>query len=191
VSIIDRLRASALSRSKAYDRERHSNRATPLVTLLDDAADEIGRLQGRLDAASARASDADGESAVMSNSLDDDREEDLTNALACVAIDFGADPDILGGLWDSRDCIEWLNKVHAALGTNGITVVWGHEDHEPVVLDARAEKAESKLAALLEDLLKLRSYTAHTGSGMSGPWISACQLGHVIEKHSLNGDAQS
>lgn len=53
---------------------------------------------------------------------------------------------------------------------------------------ARAEKAESKLAALLADLLQFKPYATNTGPVLPGPWISADKLGVVIAKHSLNGD---
>jgi len=99
---------------------------------LSRSADEIIRLQALVEKAEARA-------------------EELTHALARVALDFGADPDILGGLWESSDCIKWMVKVQASLKAKGITIAWGTETHEPVVMDAHAEKAEAQLALEVED----------------------------------------
>jgi len=99
---------------------------------LSRSADEITRLQALVEKAEARA-------------------EELTHALARVALDFGADPDILGGLWESSDCIKWMVKVQASLKAKGITIAWGTETHEPVVMDAHAEKAAAQLAEVTSD----------------------------------------
>jgi len=59
--------------------------------------------------------------------------ESLHETIAQIALRLGADPDLLGDLWDAEDCVDWINSAIDAAATAGVRFEFEPDEHVPVV----------------------------------------------------------